>query len=68
QWQEEVLLVAEEKQQVSVDLEYLAKEWELCVEDRIDLDLALAEGLRAYASKQVDYVCCHLALHFEELW
>lgn len=68
QWQEEVLLVAKEKCRVTVGLEYLAKKWESCTEGHVNLDLALAEGLRAYALKQADYVCHHLASQFEELW
>ncbi|KAK0430289.1 hypothetical protein EV421DRAFT_1935707 [Armillaria borealis] len=67
-WRVEGALADGDEGMAEVGLEYFAKEWESCMESHVNLDPALAEGLRAYMLKQADYVCCCLASHFEELW
>ncbi len=66
-WQEECLLLTEEKQHVLKSFQHKLDQWIRHQSSLPDLELLYAAGVQAYAWRQAD-VYCRLGEHFRTTW
>ncbi|KAJ7481680.1 hypothetical protein FB451DRAFT_1030190 [Mycena latifolia] len=66
-WEEEVAMLCEEMKRTLRMLRWIQMEWQSRAEQRTNVDVALAAGLKAYALQQVD-VHRRLAGGFHAIW